>query len=350
MPQHINVANTLVGPDAPCFITAEIGINHNGDMELAERMILAAAEAGADAVKFQNYHTEDFITDRSLMLDYLSCDVAVREPQYDLFKRCELGRDDLARLVRCCTDNGVIFFSTPTGRESLDDLLALGVPLLKNGSDYLGHLPLIRTMAQSGVPTVLSTGMATLAEMDDAVRAFREVGGSKLVLLHCTSSYPTPDDQVNLRKIPTLKAAFDCPVGFSDHTEGIVAALGAVSLGACMVEKHFTLDRALPGPDQRFSSTPSELRDLVRGVRGLEAALGRSALGPAPCEIAGRTSFRLSCAARVALSAGHVLDAGDVACLRPGTGLPPAAMDWILGARLAIPVAEGHIFTREDFR
>lgn len=350
MPQHIHVANKTIGPDAPCFIAAEIGINHNGDMDLAERMIQAAAEAGADAVKFQNYHTEDFVTDHSLLLEYRSRGEVVREPQYDLFKRCEIDRNDLARLARCCADNGVIFFSTPTGQESLDALLALEVPLLKNGSDYLGHLPLIRAMAQSGVPTVLSTGMATLAEMDDAVRGFREAGGDKLVLLHCTSSYPTPDDQVNLRKIPALQAAFCCAVGFSDHTEGIVAALGAVSLGACMVEKHFTLDRALPGPDQRFSSTPDELRDLVRGVRGLEAALGRSALGPATCEMAGRTSFRLSCAARVALSAGHVLDAGDVACLRPGTGLPPAAMDWILGARLAIPVAEGHIFTWEDFR
>jgi N-acetylneuraminate synthase/N,N'-diacetyllegionaminate synthase len=350
MPQNIHIANKTIGPDAPCFIAAEIGINHNGDMDLAERMIRAAAEAGADAVKFQNYHTEDFVTDHSLMLEYRSRGEVVRESQYDLFKRCELGRDDLTLLARCCADNGVIFFSTPTGQETLDDLLALGVPLLKNGSDYLGHLPLIRAMARSGVPTILSTGMATLAEMDDAVRAFREAGGNDLILLHCTSSYPTPDDQVNLRKIPAMQAAFGCLTGFSDHTSGIVAALGAVTLGACMVEKHFTLDRGLPGPDHWFSATPEELRDLVRGVRTLEASLGHSSLGPTACEKVGRNSFRLSCAARVALPAGHQLHAQDVTFQRPGTGLPPSALDWILHARLKAPVAAGHIFIREDFQ
>lgn len=350
MPRSINIGSKTVGPGAPCFIAAEIGINHNGDMELAERMIRAAAEAGADAVKFQNYRTDDFIADRSLMLEYHSRGEVVTESQYDLFKRCELGRDDLARLSRCCADNEVIFFSTPTGQESMDDLLALGVPLLKNGSDYLGHLPLIRAMAHSGVPTVLSTGMATLAEMDDAVRTFREAGGKDLILLHCTSSYPTPDGQVNLRKIPAMHAAFGCLTGFSDHTSGIVAALGAVTLGACMVEKHFTLDRDLPGPDHWFSATPDELRDLVRAVRTLEASLGSSALGPAACESAGRALFRLSCAARVALPAGHQLHAQDVTFQRPGTGLPPSALSWILHARLAAPVAAGHIFTREDFQ
>lgn len=350
MPQSLNVGNKTVGPGAPCFIAAEIGINHNGDMDLAERMIRAAAESGADAVKFQNYRTEDFIADHGLMLEYRSRGEAVCEPQYDLFKRCELDRDDLARLARFCADNGVLFFSTPTGQESLEDLLALGVPLLKNGSDYLGHLPLIRTMGRSGVPTVLSTGMATLAEMDDAVRAFREAGGTDLILLHCTSSYPTPDDQVNLRKIPAMQAAFGCLTGFSDHTSGIVAALGAVTLGACMIEKHFTLDRDLPGPDHWFSATPDELRDLVRAVRSLEASLGTSALGPVECENAGRALFRLSCAARVALHAGHLIRPEDVAFQRPGTGLPPAALDWILHARLKTPVAAGHIFTREDFQ
>jgi len=350
MPHSIDIGNKTVGPGARCFIAAEIGINHNGDMDLAERMIRAAAEAGADAVKFQNYRTEDFVADHSLFLEYNSRGEIVREPQYDLFKRCELDRDDLARLSRCCADNGLIFFSTPTGQESLDDLLALGVPLLKNGSDYLGHLPLIRAMARSGLPAVLSTGMATLAEMDDAVRAFREAGGTDLILLHCTSSYPTPDDQVNLRKIPAMQAAFGCLTGFSDHTAGIVAALGAVTLGACMVEKHFTLDRDLHGPDHWFSATPDELSDLVRAVRALEASLGSSALGPAECESAGRALFRLSCAARVALPAGHQLRAEDVTFQRPGTGLPPSAMGWILHARLANPVAAGHIFTREDFQ
>lgn len=346
---HALAADTpRIGHGKPCFIAAEIGINHNGDMDLAERMIQQAGKAGVDAVKFQNYRTEDFLTDRSLRLGYRSKGQDVEEPQFDLFKRCELRREDLTRLARCCEDNGVLFFSTPTGQESLDELLALNVPLLKNGSDYLGHLPLIRAMARSGVCTVLSTGMATLAEMDNAVQAFREAGGKELVLLHCTSAYPTPPEEVHLRKIPALAAAFGCPVGFSDHTAGIAAAFGAVALGACMVEKHFTLDRDLPGPDHWFSATPGELRELVHGIRTLEACLGHSTLGPTACEAAGRTAFRLSCAARKDLPAGHILRHEDVACLRPGTGLPPAAMEWIVGARLAVAVAQGHIFARED--
>lgn len=337
-----------IGPGSPCFIAAEVGLNHNGDLELAERMIRAAGEAGVDAVKFQNYRTEDFVTDRSLLLGYRAKGQMVEESQYDLFKRCELRREDLARLARCCRDNGLVFFSTPTSRETLDDLLTLDVALVKNGSDCLGNLPLVRAMAASGLPTVLSTGMATLAEMDDAVRAFREAGGSELVLLHCTSAYPTPPPDVHLRKIPALAAAFETPVGFSDHTAGIVAALGAVALGACMVEKHFTLDRDLPGPDHWFSATPQELRELVQGIRTLEQALGRCAPGPTPSEAAGRQAFRLSLAARTALPAGHLLGREDVAFLRPGVGLPPAALEWILGARLAASVPQGHVFTRKD--
>lgn len=342
-------ARPLMGFGAPCFIAAEVGVNHNGDLDMAERMIEAAAAAGADAVKFQNYRTEDFVTDKGLLLEYRSMGQNVSEPQYDLFKRCELDREGLARLARCCTDHGVLFFSTPTSRETLDDLIALNVPLLKNGSDYLGHLPLIRDMGHSGIPTVLSTGMATLGEIDDAVRAFREAGGRDLVLLHCTSSYPTPPHDVHLRKIPALAAAFGCPAGFSDHTEGMAAALGAVALGACMVEKHFTLDRGLPGPDHWFSSTPEELGQLVRGIRNLELNLGETAIGPTPSETRGRRDFRLSCAAARDLPPGHVLAPQDIVFRRPGTGLPPAAAQWLFGSRLGPAVLRGHIFAREDF-
>lgn len=348
--QAKTAGNRFIGQGFPCYIAAEVGINHNGDMELAERMIKAAAQAGVDAVKFQNYRTEDFVADRSLQISYTSQGVKVQEPQYNLFKRCELHPEYLVKLARCCKDNGVLFFSTPTSQETLDDLLRLGVLLIKNGSDYLGHLPLIRAMARTGICTVLSTGMATLAEMDDAIRAFRTAGGQDVVLLHCTSAYPTPPESVHLKKIPALAAAFGCPVGFSDHTEGISAALGAVALGACMIEKHFTIDRNLPGPDHWFSSTPEEMSALVRGVRNLETSLGNSRLGPDGCEAVGRATFRLSCVARTDFPAGHVLHRDDVIYMRPGTGLPPAAHEWIVGARLAAPVSHGHIFTPEDFR
>jgi sialic acid synthase SpsE len=331
---EIVVGGRRLGPLHACFVAAEIGINHNGDLDLARQMIDAAARSGADAVKFQNYRTEDFISDRTLTYRYVSRGQAVEESQYDLFKRCELSPRALGELKTHCDRAGVVFFSTPTGEDGLRELLEAGAPLVKNGSDYLGNLRLIRAMARTGVPTVLSTGMATLAEMDDAVRAYRDAGGRDLVLLHCVSAYPAPPADVNLRRLPALSASFGCPVGFSDHTAGIVAAVGAVALGACFVEKHFTLDRDLPGPDQRFSSDPAELRALVSAVRELEASLGRSAVGPAPSELSGRRDFRLSCVAAHDLPAGHVLAEADIAFRRPGTGLPPRAAEWLVGLRV----------------
>jgi N-acetylneuraminate synthase/N,N'-diacetyllegionaminate synthase len=343
------LAQRRLGPGQPCFIVAEIGINHNGDMALARRMIEAAADCHVDSVKFQNYRTEDFISDRSLTYTYLSQGRQITEPQYDIFKRCELSRDQLRDLKAHADRCGVIFHSTPTSEEGINDLVDIGAPLLKNGSDYLVHLPLIKAMARTGLPTVLSTGMATLSEIDAAVRSFREAGGGELILLHCTSSYPTPAEDVNLRRIPALAEVIGCPVGLSDHTEGTVAPIGAVALGACWIEKHFTLDRSLPGPDHRFSSDPGEFTTLVKAIREMETCLGRSEVRPTPSEAAGRLAFRLSCVAARSLPAGHTLAPDDVAFRRPATGLPPAAIDWLIGHTLRKPVDNGHVLLPTDF-
>lgn len=346
---RIPVGSRWLGEGEPCFVAAEIGINHNGDLELAHRMIDAAAAAGADGVKFQNYRTEDFLSDRRLTYEYEVEGRRVVEPQFDMFKRCELPPDALRGFREHCDDRGVVFFSTPTSSAGIADLLAAGAPLLKNGSDLLTHLPIIRAMAKTGVPTVLSTGMATIAEIDDAVRAFRNAGGAALILLHCTSSYPTPDQDVHLRKIPTMAQLFGCPVGFSDHTDGIVAAVGARVLGACVIEKHFTLDKTMAGPDHAFSASPAELRALVDGVRRVERSLGCPALGPTAAEQASRRDFRVSCVAARDLAGGAVLAEGDVALRRPGTGLPAAALDWIVGRRLGRAVTMGNPLVPDDF-
>jgi len=338
-----------IGPGRPCFIAAEIGINHNGDLDLARRSIAAAKSAGADAVKFQNYRTEDFVRDRSLTYTYRSRGSEVTESQFELFKRCELGRDALIALARYCAELDIAFFTTPTGEDGIADAVAAGARVLKNGSDYLTHLPLIRAMAGTGLTTVLSTGMATLAEIDDAVRAFRSAGGHDLVLLHCVSAYPAPLASINLRKIPALAAAFDCPVGFSDHTAGVTAATAAAALGAVMVEKHFTLDRNLPGPDHWFSSDPGELATLVRAIRDAEAALGHSRLVRADADDSMRETARLSCAAGRELPAGHVIVPADVVFCRPGHGLPPKGLDWLAGRRLVRAVAAAHVFAPGDF-
>jgi N-acetylneuraminate synthase/N,N'-diacetyllegionaminate synthase len=266
-----------------------------------------------------------------------------------MFKRCEVDASWLAELKRHCDDRGLVFFTTPTGVDGIADALRVEAPLLKNGSDYLTHLPLIRAMARTGVPTVLSTGMATLAEIDDAVRTFREAGGTDLVLLHCTSSYPTPAEDVHLRKIPTLASAFECPVGLSDHTWGIVAAVGAVVLGACFLEKHFTVDKGLPGPDHRFSADPAEFRALADAVRTVEKNLGTPAVGPSGSERLGRRDYRLSCVAARDLVAGHRLSESDVAFRRPGTGLPPKAIDWLVGRTLRRGISAGKVLEAADF-
>ena len=346
---QIKVGNRIIGIGSRCFIAAEIGINHNGDVELAKRMIDAAADAGADAVKFQNYRTEDFVSDRAPTYEYVSQGRKVIESQFDMFKRCELRSGDFLALARHCESRGVVFFSTPTSEAGIADLVRAGAPLLKNGSDYLVHLPLIRAMARSGLPTVLSTGMATIGEIEDAVTAFREAGGRELILLHCTSAYPTPDQDANLRKIPTLASTFGCHVGFSDHTWGTVAAAGAVSLGACFIEKHFTINRDLPGPDQRFSSDPAEFRALVNTVRRVEACLGTPVVGPTESEAQGRSNYRLSCVAATDLASGRVLLPEDIAFRRPAGGMPPKLVEKLHGRRLASAVKIGHAFSEADF-
>ena len=331
------------------MMAAEVGINHNGDMDLAHRSIDAAADAGANAVKFQNYRTEDFVSDQTLLYEYISQGKKVVESQFEMFKRCELAPDRLRELREHCDRRGIIFFSTPSSEQGIQDLVDVHVPLMKNGSDYLVHLPIIRAMARTGLPTVISTGMADVGEIDDAVTAFRGAGGKDLILLHCTSSYPTPPEDVHLRKMITLEEKYGCPVGLSDHTAGTVAAIGSIVLGACMIEKHFTLDRNLPGPDHRFSSDPAEFRQLVDSVRTIEKNLGRSSLGPAESESFGRLNYRLSCVAVRGLPLGHAVTAADITFRRPGSGYPPKEADRLIARRLAKDVPPGHVFSAEDF-
>ena len=347
---QVRIGNRTIGRGTPSFLVAEAGINHNGDVALAHKLIDAAAASGADAVKFQNFRTEEFVSDRALTYEYISQGKKIVESQWELFKRCELSFETLQQLKEDCDRKKLVFFSTPSSEAGLNDLLRLQVPLLKNGSDYLGHLPLIRAMARSGLPTVISTGMATAQEICDAVSAFRAAGGKELVLLHCTSSYPTAAENAHLRKIETLREEFQCPVGFSDHTEGTVGALGAVALGACIIEKHFTLAKDMAGPDHRFSADPTEFRTLVQAVRTLERQLGRAELGPADSERENRSMAKLSCVAARKLPAGYRLGINDIVFRRPGTGFPPAEAAALTKRRLSRTVPSGKIFEAADFR
>jgi N,N'-diacetyllegionaminate synthase len=331
------------------FIVAEIGLNHNGDMGLARESIIAAAEAGADSVKFQNYKTEDFIANKNLTYEYQSQGRVIKESQYNMFKRCELTRENLAYLKEVCEAAGVLFHSTPTSIDGIRDLQAIGCKLLKNGSDYLTNLRLIRAMGETGLFTILSTGMATISEIDEAVRTFRETGNENLMLLHCTSSYPTLPVDVNLARIETLRNAFRTEVGFSDHTNGATAAIAAVILGARWIEKHFTLDKNLPGPDHWFSINQSELRVLVSSIRDSEKIMGTPEIIPTESEALGRVEFRLSCVASRDLKKGDRIRASDISFQRPGNGIAPSQEGFLMGLKLANDIYKGEKFTKEHF-
>lgn len=258
----MDVGGRIVGEQRPTFIIAEVGINHNGDVETARRLIEAAKRAGADAVKFQTYITEQRVPTSS--------------PIYSVLKQCELSFKDQAALQRMAHGEGILFFSTPFDAESVSFLADLGVPAYKIASFDITNRQLIRQAAAVGRPLIMSRGMATAEEIDLAV-AICEEAQVAFALLHCISAYPTPDGQANLRVIGALRQRYACPVGYSDHTLGIAVATYAVAAGAELLEKHFTLDRGMPGPDQALSADPGELAELVRRARAVEEMLGQAA-------------------------------------------------------------------------
>ena len=345
----IKVGNREIGPKLPAYIVAEIGINHNGDMDLAKKTILAAKEAGADAVKFQNYKTEDFVPIKTVEYEYLSQGKLVKEFQYDMFKRYELNDEQVKDLKDFCDKNNIDFHSTPTNFQGVDLLKRIGVLVLKNGSDYLTNLELVEYMGKSGMPTVLSTGMALVSEIDDAVSIFKNTGNRDLILLHCTSSYPTPVEDVNLKKIKTLRDAFGVMSGFSDHSEGSWAAVGSIAYGAVWIEKHFTLDKNLSGPDHRFSCDSKEFSQLLEGVRYVEKAIGVAHLGPTEREQVSRDNFRLSCCAARDLNQSDIVMDSDIIFIRPGTGIPSKNKDFLVGRKIKKAIKAFSVLKTEDF-
>ncbi len=331
------------------FIIAEIGINHNGELSLAKECIHAAAEAGVNGVKFQHYHTEDFINDKNLLIHYQSQGKSISEPQYDLFKRCELTFDQLAELKEECDRHALNFHATPTSTKGIKDLQQLNVNILKNGSDYLLHPELLKAMAKSQLTTVLSTGMASLKDITTAVNLYQNSGGNSLVLLHCTSLYPTPNEHINLKRMQTIQQHFNLPTGFSDHSIGNTAAIAATIMGTCWIEKHFTLDKNLPGPDHWFSINPDELKQLQHDIRHTEKLLGNGSFHLSPDEQNNKTSFRLSCVAARNLKANSVIHKNDITYQRPGNGIPPHKAQQLIGLTLKQNITAHKLFSMDMF-
>lgn len=338
-----------VGAGCPLYVIAEIGVNFNGDLDLALRTVDAAAAAGADAVKFQTFRAEEFVADPTLAYTYrLQDGTEVTETQLEMFRRLELPAAWHAVLQDRAAARGVAFLSSAADAEAVDLLDRLGVPALKLASEDLINLDLVAHAATKGRPVILSTGMGDEGEIERALEALATHGDPEVVVLHCVSAYPTPPEACNLRRLAALRERFGWPVGFSDHTEGSEAAFLAVGLGACLIEKHFTLDRGLPGPDHRMSADPPALAELVRRVRLAETLLGSGTLTFDEVEEAGRRDFRRSIVAAVEIRPGERITADKIAYRRPGHGLKPYERDQVIGRRAARRLGPNERITLED--
>jgi len=343
----IDIAGRKVGPDQPCFIVAEAGVNHNGRLEMARQLVDVAAQAGADAVKFQTFKAEKVISPQAPKAAYQLQTTDTSESQLDMVKRLELSFDAFRELYAYCQDKDILFMSTPFDEESADFLADLGVAVFKIPSGEITNLPFLAHVARKGRPMIVSTGMSYLGEVEAAVRIIEEAGNHDFVLLHCVSNYPADPADVNLRAMHTLAMAFGVPIGYSDHTPGVEVALAAVALGACVIEKHFTLDRSLPGPDHQASLEPAELTALVRGIRTVAAALGHRRKEPAASEANTAAVARRSLVAARGIPVGTKLTEKLIAIKRPGTGLPPALRPYLVGRTVRVTVPAGTLLTLE---
>lgn len=341
MVTHIQIAGRRIGRGCPSFVIAEAGVNHNGELTRAHELVEAAADAGADAVKFQTFRADRLVTPDAPKAAYQIARTAANESQLDMLRRLELSAEAHRELLDHARRRKLVFLSTPFDEESADFLDRLGVPAFKIPSGEITNLPFLAHVARKGKPLIVSTGMTTLGELEQAVAAIEETGNRRFALLQCVSNYPAAAADTNLRAMRTMAAAFRVPVGYSDHTLGCEVAIAAAALSAAVIEKHFTLDRELPGPDHRASLEPDELRQMIDGIRNVEAALGHGRKQPAASERNTAAVARKSLVAAVPIRAGTRLTEELIAVRRPGTGLPPAMRSALVGRAALRDIAAG---------
>jgi sialic acid synthase SpsE len=346
---EIVIAARPIGSAHPPFVIAEAGINHNGELAKALDMVRVAKQSGADAIKFQTFKAEEFVGDPAQTYTYRSQGRDVTESMLEMFRRYELPRDAWFAVRAECDRHAIVFMSTPQNRSDLDLLLEIGVPAVKVGSDDFTNLPLLQDYASAKLPMILSCGMADMAEVRRSLDAVGALKGHPTVLLVCTSQYPTPPQDANLARFHALRAAFpELVLGFSDHTQGACAAVVAVALGASVFEKHFTLDRNLPGPDHWFSEDPEDLSQWVRSIREAHLLLGSQAVAPTEREKEMRNIARRSVVAVRAIARGEAFSSDNVAVRRPGTGLPPEQLQSVLGKAAARNIRAGEPLSSSD--
>ena len=315
------------------LIIAEAGVNHNGKLDLALKLCDAAKEAGADVVKFQTWKTEKIITRTVSQADYQTENTGKTESQFDMLKRLELSYDDFRKIKAHCDKIGIQFASTADEEESLDFLISLGIPFIKIGSGEITNIPYLRIMGSKKLPIIISSGMSTLAEVDVALAELRNAGATDIILLHCTTNYPCPMQDVNLKAMLTLKEAFKIPVGYSDHTEGIEVPVAAVAMGAEVIEKHFTLDRNMEGPDHLASTEPVEFKKMVDSIRNIEKAFGTGEKLPTKSEIDISKVVLKRCVASKEIKTGEIFNENNLTVKRNDKGLLAKYWDLLIGKK-----------------
>lgn len=348
MVRSVPIHGRLVGPGHPCFIIAEAGVNHNGAVDAARQLVDVAVAAGVDAVKFQTFAADRLVTPTAVKASYQKETTGSSETQLDMLRKLELSKEAHRELSEMCAARGILFLSTPFDEESADFLEGLGIAAFKVPSGELTNLPFLEHIGRKGKPVILSTGMATLKEVQAAVETVLQAGCMEVVLLHCVSCYPAAPKDVNLRAMETMARVFHRPVGYSDHTLGIEVSLAAVAMGACVIEKHFTLDRTLRGPDHRASLEPSELIALVKGIRTIEQAFGDGVKVPVGAEREIADVARKSVVAATYIPAGTILTQELLVIRRPGTGLRPALRHSLIGRRTAQDIQAGSLVTMDQ--
>jgi N,N'-diacetyllegionaminate synthase len=347
----VKLGSFEVGRDRPPYIIAEVGSNHNGDMGICRKLIDAAAEAGAHAVKFQSW-TENSLIARE---EYdRNTDYSDKKRHFgslrEMVKAYQFTADQHTDACSYCKDRGIAFCSTPFSNDEADLLERLDVPFFKIASMDIVHLPLLKHVARKKRPMMIATGMATLAEIEEAVEVVRSEGNEQIILLHCISIYPPDYEIINLRNMITLQQAFEVPVGFSDHTIGTAIPLAAIAMGACVIEKHFTLDKDMAGWDHAISADPQELQAIVEEGKNVFVAAGSSRRVVSEAEMEKRKKFRRSLVARRALRQGHVITEEDIDAKRPGTGISPNQIPYVLGRKLARDLEEDQVINWNDLQ
>ena len=340
----LTIGDKELGEDQPCFIIAEAGVNHNGDIKLAKRLIDVAIDAEADAIKFQTFRADAVVTYTAEKAAYQKETTTSEESQYEMIKQLELTYPEFRELYDYAMSKEIIILSTPFDEESVEFLDQLGVSAFKIPSGEITNVLLLKKIAETKKPIILSTGMATLGEVEEAVLYLRQHGAQEIILLHCTTSYPAPIHSVNLCAIETMSCAFKVPVGYSDHTEGITIPIAAAAMGAKVIEKHFTLDRSLPGPDHQASLEPDELKAMVQAIRDVERAFGDGVKLPCEEEMAIKNVARRSIVAKIDILGGALIQSEDLAIKRPGTGIEPKYLDVLIGKKARKVIAKDQVF------